>query len=114
MVLALKKMGGTLRIALDLDYSRDSITSHSRYQKFAMRAHVFLNEPPLSMPKNLLKHVCITQIADDGTENRTIVSDNRKPRIFTNLQQNTVKVILSELTSWGGEEVRFFACDVTE
>ena len=65
------------------------------------------------MPKHMLRSGCITEIGDDGTESCQMISDNRLPRIFVSLKKNTVKVILSELESWGGEKINFFACDVT-
>lgn len=111
--LELTQPGGTLRIALDPDFSRESISPLSKYQKFAMRTHIGLDEPPVKMPGNMLRSACITQIADDGTEVHQMISDNRKPRIFLNLKENTGKVVLSRLESWGGGEVNLFACDVT-
>lgn len=114
LTLLLAEPGGILRMALDPDFSRNSISLHSRYQKFAMRAHVFLDEEPLKMPKNLLRSVSIVEISEKGMEFSTEITENRKPRIFLNLKSDTVKVVLRNLRSWGGEAVNFFACDVSK
>lgn len=114
LTLLLAEPGGMLRMALDPDFSRNSISLHSRYQKFAMRAHVFLDEEPLKMPKNLLRSVSIVEISEKGMEFSTEITENRKPRIFLNLKSDTVKVVLRNLRSWGGEAVNFFACDVSD
>lgn len=114
LTLLLSRPAGILRMALDPDFSRNSISLHSRYQKFAMRAHVFLDEEPLKMPKNLLRSVSIVEISEKGMEFSTEITENRKPRIFLNLKSDTVKVVLRNLRSWGGEAVNFFACDVSD
>lgn len=114
LTLLLSRPAGMLRMALDPDFSRNSISLHSRYQKFAMRAHVFLDEEPLKMPKNLLRSVSIVEISEKGMEFSTEITENRKPRIFLNLKSDTVKVVLRNLRSWGGEAVNFFACDVSD
>lgn len=109
------KGGNTLRLALDPDFSRESITDHVAYQKFAMRTHVFGDlqaNRPLNMPKNLLKSCEAVITCADGSKQNVTIANNRKPRIYLPLPENAVKIELTDLTGWGGEEVNLFACDV--
>ena len=109
------KGGKTLRLALDPDFSRESITDHVAYQKFAMRTHVFGDlqaNRPLNMPKNLLKSCEAVITCADGSKQNVTIANNRKPRIYLPLPENAVKIELTDLTGWGGEEVNLFACDV--
>ena len=110
--LELKKPGGMLRLALDPDFSRESISSVRKSQVFAMRSHIYLDAEPLKMPKNLLKSCRVTEILADGTEKIHVIENNRLPRIFRKLDSAAVKVILSELQGWGGQDICIFACDV--
>jgi hypothetical protein len=109
------KGGKTLRLALDPDFSRESITDHVAYQKFAMRTHVFGDlqaNRPLNMPKNLLKSGNVKITCADGSSQNVTIANNRKPRIYLSLPENAVTIELNELAAWGGEEVNFFACDI--
>lgn len=104
--------GGILRLALDPDFSRESISSDVRYQKFAMRTHVGKDDPLLKMPENLLRSCHVTIFCSDGTRRNVTIKENRKPRIYLLLPENTTMIKLTELMAWGGEEVNLFACDV--
>lgn len=107
--------GGTLRLALDPDFSRESITSNRHYQKFAMRTHIpgeVQCDRPLNMPKDLLCSGAVTFTCADGSEQVVTIEKNRKPRIFLQIPENCIKITLSSLTSWGGGAVNLFACDI--
>lgn len=105
--------GTALRVVLDPDFSRESISSHSRYQKYAMRSHVGLDGPKVEMPKNLLRSCRITQIAEDGSECSQVITDNHQVLLRVPLKENTVKVVLSDMESWGKDGVNLFSCDVS-
>ncbi len=107
--------GGTLRLALDPDFSRESITANRHYQKYAMRTHIpgdVQCDRYLNMPRDLLRSGKVTFICADGTEQVVTIEQNRKPRIFLQLPENCVKITLSGLTSWSGGAVNLFACDI--
>ena len=108
------KGGTTLRLALDPDFSRETISSVRHYQKYAMRTHVpneLQQNRPVNMPANLLKACCVTFVNADGTEKQVTIQNNRKPRIYLSLPENTVMIKLTGLTAWGGGDVNLFACD---
>lgn len=108
------KGGTTLRLALDPDFSRETISSIRHYQKYAMRTHVpneLQQNRPVNMPANLLKACCVIFVNADGTEKQVTIQNNRKPRIYLSLPENTVMIKLTGLTAWGGGDVNLFACD---
>ena len=55
-----------LRLALDADFSRESISPRKKYQDFAMRAHSFADDPPLQMPAPLLREATLICETPDG------------------------------------------------
>ena len=112
--VTLRSPARTLRLALDPDFSRDSISDVSQYRKFAMRAHVEWPEKQVSMPANLLR-ACRAVFTDaDGRETVTEVRENRKALLRIPLPEQTVSVRLEALESWGGKETRFFGCDTSD
>ncbi len=112
LTLNLNGRGEVLRLALDPDFSRESISSRSRYQRFAQRAHVDLEGTWVNMPKNLLKSCLVTEVSAEGNTSVRTIRENHLLRLCLPLREDTVKVVLSEMESWGGEAVNLFACDV--
>ena len=104
--------GGCLRVVLDPDFSRESISNRSRYQKYAMRSHLELDDPGVSMPKYLMRSCRIAEIADDGSRSVTEIKDNHKVILKLPLKKDTVKVIIEEMCGWGEDGVKLFSCDV--
>lgn len=104
-----------LRLALDPDFSRTSISSVERYRRFAMRVHVDWPEESVHMPAHLLRSCTVVAISTDGSEVICRqIAENRKPLLRIPLPPDTVRVQLRALRSWGGEAVRFFACDAAK
>ena len=101
-----------LRLALDPDFSRKSITDDPRYEKFAMRSHVMLCEKPLSMPEHLLRSAEIVFILRDGRRETVTVSQNRAPRLLFEIPDGTLRIEIGKLRSFGGESVGLFACEL--
>ena len=112
LVMELGAPGKTLRLALDPDFSRKSITDDSRYRKFAMRSHLMLADKPLNMPANLLRCCEITISTASGTTENISVTQNRSPRLFFPLPADAVRIEIMNMRSWGGETVNLFACDI--
>ncbi len=100
-----------LRLALDPDFSRESISDDSRYQKYAMRTHINWPESRVHMPANLLRNCHVTIQLADGTTQRYHMTDNHQTVRLLPLPAQAVAVTLSQLNSWGGQEVRFFSVD---
>ena len=101
----------TLRLALDPDFSRESISDDNRYQKFAMRTHIDWPEKRVSMPANLLRGCTIMARASDGTETLIPVENNRRVVLNIALPENTVQVTFTNVTAWNSDEVRVFSVD---
>ena len=106
LTLDLKAPCPMLRLALDPDFSRESITPDPRYQKFAMRTHVDRPEARLSMPARLLRSCTVT--AGDTTYP---IENNIRALLFIPLPEGTRQVTLSDLTAWGGGDVGLFSAD---
>jgi len=101
----------TLRLALDPDFSRESISDDKRYQKFAMRTHIDWPEKKVSMPANLLRACTVTVRAADGTETVLSIENNRRVVLNIALPENAVSVTFTDVTAWNSDEVRVFSID---
>lgn len=112
LVVELTSSGSMLRLALDPDFSRESITTDRVYQKFAMRSHLMAADKPLNMPANLLRSCMVNIYTSNGEKETTHITENRSPRLFFPLPESTVKVEITQMCSWGGEAVNLFACDI--
>ena len=108
--LNLKTPAAGLRLALDPDFSRDSISGHAKYQKYAMRTHIDENTA-VSMPENLLKACTVIAETADGKLHTQEILNNRQALRYISLPGNTCRVRLEKLQSWGGSETGFFSCD---
>jgi len=111
LTMTLAEPASALRLALDPDFSRESISSYGKYQKFAMRTHIDENTV-VSMPKNLLKSCTVTVQTPDGSQSWKI-QNNRRSLLYIKLPENTRQVTLENLESWGGEQTGIFSCDTT-
>ena len=109
LAMTLAEPAAALRLALDPDFSRESISSYSKYQKFAMRTHIDENTV-VAMPKNLLKSCTVTVQTPDGSQSFRI-ENNRRSLLYIKLPENTRRVTLEKLESWGGAQTGFFSCD---
>ena len=110
LAMNLKMPASRLRLALDPDFSRESISAYAKYQKFAMRTHVDENTV-VSMPRNLLRSCTITAETADGKLHTQHICENRQALLCIALPENTIRVVLESLRSWGGEQVGVFSCD---
>ena len=108
--MKLKMPASGLRLALDPDFSRESISSHSKYQKFAMRTHID-ETTVVSMPENLLKCCTVTAETTDGRHHTQEIICNRQALRYIRLPENTCRVTLENMESWGGVAVGIFSCD---
>lgn len=107
--MTLQKPAAALRLALDPDFSRESISIHSKYQKFAMRTHIDENTA-VSMPENLLKSCTVTVETANGNHSWKI-HNNRQALLYVKMPENTRRVTLENLESWGGALTGIFSCD---
>jgi len=112
LTVELTAPGGALRLALDPDFSRESITSDPVYRKFAMRSHLMKTDKPLNMPANLFRSCEVNVYTSAGEKITTYITGNRKPRLFITLPENAIRVELAQMCSWGGSTVNLFACDI--
>ena len=111
MTICFDEPCAALRLVLDPDFSRESISDDKRYRTFAMRTHVDWPEKTVSMPANLMRSCTLTAVNAQGGETVIPMENNRRVVLHIALPEDTVAVRLTELVSWGGEEVRLFSAD---
>ena len=104
--------GNALRLALDPDFSRESISTNRKFQTFAMRAQIFRDAKPLNMPAPLLKEARLRCTLQDGREEILSLEKNRRALIRLPLPDGTVRLTLESLTPWGGESVGLYGVDI--
>jgi len=103
-----------IRIALDTDFSRESISPKSKFRKFAMRTHVDPLTDVVSMPATLLRSAVITVECSDRSRKTVEVSENRKAILRVDIPENAKRVIISNIAGWGGGAVGFYSCDAVK
>ena len=101
-----------LRLALDPDFTRESISPRRKTQQFSQRANIFLSEPPVKMPAPLLKDADIVFCLLDTRQVVLKVRDNHQALLWLPLPKDTVAVFVRNVRSWGGEGIGLFACDI--
>ncbi|MBR5384093.1 MAG: FAD-dependent oxidoreductase [Clostridia bacterium] len=101
-----------MRLALDPDFTRESISPRRKTQTFTQRANIFLNEPPVKMPAPLLKDAEIVFWLLDTRKIVQKITDNHQALLWLPLPKDTVAIFVRNVRSWGGEGVGLFACDI--
>lgn len=103
-----------LRLVLDPDFSRESITANKRSQLFAMRSHIFMEEEPLKMPAALCKELVVVTTFADGTEKTINFHNNHKILLKIPVAEGAVQVKVIFRKPWQGERIGVFSCDIQE
>ncbi len=112
LTLARPVTGASLRIALDPDFSRESISKHVKYQTFAMRTHIAKDDEPLKMPAALARRFTVTAWTQSGAECTVTCDENHKALVFIPLPDETVRVSIRFDAAWQGDTVHVFSCDI--
>ena len=100
-----------LRLALDPDFSRESIAPGRVARTFAMRTHIFLNDPPLKLPRGLIKALTLRAFDAEGRETVTKVDDNRRALLFLPLPKGARRAELTFTAVWQGETAGLYALE---
>lgn len=111
LIVTIKEPCHGLRLALDPDFSRESITRDHRYQKYAMRTHIDWPQAHLNMPARLLRSCTVTIRRKDGAQTTFPIKENRRVVMVLPLPQDTEEVALTQLASWGDDGISFFSVD---
>ena len=102
-----------LRLALDPDFSRESISDEPAFRKFALRAHITRDMKPLNMPAPLLKSCAIDILSPEGRQT-VLIRDNHPHLLWVDLPDGATELILRNFRAWGGGDTGVFAIDVVE
>ena len=101
-----------LRLALDPDFSRESISPRKKYQTFAMRTHAFADDPPLQMPAPLLREATLICEMPDGPTALKLLS--HQALLHIPLPDGASRLTLCLESSWGGGDIGLYGCEVVE
>ena len=101
-----------LRLALDPDFSRESISPRKKYQTFAMRAHSFADDPPLQLPAPLLREAALICEMPDGPT--AIKLRPHQALLHIPLPEGASRLTLCLESSWGGGDIGLYGCEIVE
>ena len=102
-----------LRLALDPDFSRESISPRKKYQTFAMRAHIFTDDAPLKMPAPLLREATLICDMPDGPT-AIKLHDCRQALLRIPLPDGASRVALCLESAWGGGDIGLYGCEIVD
>lgn len=102
----------TLRLVLDPDFSRESISPHPKYQAFAMRTHIPLHEEPVRMPAAMARSLTVRAKTPRGEMELLSTQSNHQALIRVSVPEGAEQVTIVFLDTWGGGPARLFSCDL--
>ena len=102
-----------LRLALDPDFSRESISPRKKYQTFAMRAHIFMDDAPLKMPAPLLRKASLICDMPDGPT-AIWLSECHQALLRIALPEGASRVTLCLEAAWGGGDIGLYGCEIID
>lgn len=104
---------GTVRLVLDFDHSRASVSESRILQDYATRCNIPLSRPAIKMPANLAKEITVTAKTPDGRE-IVLLSDKNNYRhlIWLPLPEPVISVSAHFGAAWQSDETRLYAFDV--
>ncbi|MBR5232242.1 MAG: FAD-dependent oxidoreductase [Clostridia bacterium] len=108
MELAEPVKEGELRIMLDPDFSRQSISPRGKMQLFSMQIHCPRKDYKVNMPSSLAREMSVLA---DGVE-IAYFCDNHETLLHISLPEGTKKIEVRFDASWGSECVGVYAFDV--
>ncbi len=100
----------TLRIQLDLDYSRKSLTPNMKMQWFAQKLNVGKDFVPMKVAATIVKSFEV--FADGVSVYKNCCNYNSLVLVPLKLKAKNITVSFYE--TWGADKVSLYACDITE
>jgi len=97
----------TLRIQLDLDYRRQSVSPNMKMQWFAQKLHVGRDFVPMKVANTIVKDF---EVYADG-ELIYRDTENYHSLIKVKIDRDVKKLSVKFNDTWGAEKVNIFACD---
>ncbi len=97
-----------LRMVIDPDFSRKTVTPNKKPRTFAMKSSTGLDFVPLKVAATLVKSFEV--FADNEKIYSTENCHNSLTRIKIARSARELRVIFKE--TWGGDEVRIYSCDI--
>ncbi len=97
-----------LRLQLDPDFSRESISPNRKMRVFTQKLHRGLDFVPVKVAKTIVKEFCVYADGEMIYENKN--NYHALVRVPLNCSAKSITVQFKE--TWGTEDIRIFACDL--
>ncbi len=110
-----KPVSGIVRLILDPDYSRESVSENGELRRYSMRSNMPLSFKPLKMPAHLAKKLKVTVVTTDGSEKVLYeTEENDKHLLFlpTGGEIKAVKAVF--YGAWQSEVSNVYSFEVVE
>lgn len=101
---------GTIRLVLDIDFSRKSVSDDYNLQCYSMRCNVPLNAKKMKMPANLAKKLAVSVVYENGEEKLLYSSEsNYRHLIFLPTGGKIVSMKAEFFGAWQSETTNVYA-----
>lgn len=110
-----KPVKGVIRLVLDLDFSRESVSDDGQFRRYSMKCNTPVVAKALKMPANLGKKLKISVEYADGTQRVLYDTDcNYKHLIFLDTMGEIVKMRGEFFGGWQSSVTNVFSFDLIE
>ena len=106
---------GVVRLILDPDYSRESVSDNLELRRFSMRSNMPLAFKPLKMPANLARKLKVTALMTDGTQKVLYESAENDRHLLFLPTGGTIKGVKAEFFgAWQSDVTNIYSFELVE
>ncbi len=106
---------GVVRLILDPDYSRESVSDNLELRRYSMRSNMPLAFKPLKMPANLAKKLKVTAFMADGTQKVLYESAENDRHLLFLPTGGTIKGVIAEFFgAWQSDVTNIYSFELVE
>ena len=115
MVYDKQPVEGVVRLVLDPDYSRESVSDNYEYRRYSMRSNMPLTFQPLKMPAHLAKKIRVVAVMEDNSTNVLYQSEeNCRHLLFLPTGGRIQELRVYFDGAWQSEETRIYALELVQ
>lgn len=104
---------GVVRLVLDLDFSRESVSDDEMLRSYSMRCNIPLNAKKMKMPANLAKKLRVAVVYEDGTEKILYETENNyRHLIFLPTEEKIVSMKAEFFGGWQSGTSNIYSFDL--
>lgn len=106
---------GVVRLVLDPDYSRESVSENGEYRRYSMRSNMPLAFRPLKMPAHLAKKIRVVAILEDNSEKVLYQSEENCRHLLFLPTGGKVQAIRAYFDgAWQSDETRIYSFELVQ